>query len=360
MRDKELIIISVISKFQLYGAFSYIVKEKIDYSKYNFLFIIRYHKPSNKFRITEQDFSKEIKEIGEFAYIKENKDAYETIKNKLENNNFDKITLINQFSPDYLLLFKLKYLLGSNNIEQVLVDEGLGMYYDSDLWRLELDMQYNRNESKIKKSVLVKVIEKIRYLSKRIIINFMKRIFKNVKMHFLFYKEDNILQLNREVADSYLDYFHSIRDNDMKLDIFDENTILIISDNLGFYFKDKNSEIEEYNKIVTELKKKYPDSNIIIKPHPNELDNISKFSKIENCTVFSNSFSVEELLNNNEINKFSGFCSTALLMSSQIFQLHTISLVDYIDKEKLNEYGMKRISNFKELTRELDNITVQI
>lgn len=346
MDTKKLVIVNVISKFQLYSVLGYITK-KMDVDNYNFLFIISYHKPSKKFRIGQDDFSGKIKNVSEFRYTKTSNETYKNIKEYLKGKKFNKITLINQFSPHYMLIFKLKYMLGNKNIEQILVDEGLGMYYDSDLWKLELRMQYNQNESKAKKSIIDRIITKVKYIFKRLIINFTEKSFKNIKRHFLFKKENSSLYLNEEVANCYLEYFKSVRDENKKTETFNKKTVLIISDNLGFYLDDINEESKIYNRIITEIKKGYPDYNIIIKPHPNELKDLDKFDRMSGCEIFDNFTSVEEIINNNKIDIISGFCSTALLMSSQIFKVNTVSLIDYIDKKKLNDYGKKEYQILK-------------
>ena len=146
----------------------------------------------------------------------------------------------------------------------------------------------------------------------------------------------------------------------MILDDLKSDTILIISDNLGFYHNSQNEEIETYKKIIKRIKIKYPNHNIFIKPHPNESQNLNKFNEITNCTILDKAISVEDILNNNKIELLSGFCSTSLLISSQLFNVKTLSLVNYINEKELTEYGKLKIKTFKKLTRGLKKIRYEM
>jgi hypothetical protein len=154
--------------------------------------------------------------------------------------------------------------------------------------------------------------------------------------------------------------FKMLKDPIKSIDSLKKNSIVIISDNLSFYLMDLKNEKKIYKELIGKLQKKWAGYNIFIKPHPNEIQNLQKFDFVEDNFLITQDISMEELINNNSIDLVAGFCSTALLTSSQILNKDTISLVNELNDVYLNEYGKKRINNFRRLTYNLKRIEFKI
>jgi hypothetical protein len=349
MKSKSLAIIIVTSKFHLYGAFSYIIKENLLNQNIKFIILALFHEPSKLFRVTESDCRLLENESTEFIMVKTSDNYLNLLSKQISNYRLNNVLVINPVAPNYHLLFWLKYKFRIKNIKQVLIDEGIGMYNSKDFWDLEIRIQGLENhDTEIKKNV------------KKIILFLMKKIIhlddKNYDKFSLFnYDRNGCLLENKKVIKSYYNFFNTIKNNHKHI-LHEKKSIVIVSDNLGFYLNDVTDEVDIYNDLIKKINRKYYNFEIYLKPHPNELCN-KNFENLENCKLLKNSISMEELIiNNREIGIVMGFCSTAMLTSSVLFDKETVCLVDYIDTNFLNIYGQKKIESFKKNTQLIKNV----
>lgn len=176
----------------------------------------------------------------------------------------------------------------------------------------------------------------------------------NTYHHDIFQSKDKTLEINEKTAIIFRSLFKNCNNINQQYSL--KNNVLFVSDNLNFYLNNKNDEIIIYLKLLKLLRKKDSRRKIIFKPHPNEIQRATHFLDIGFDFVIKDSISTEQICACYQVNKVVGFCSTALITSSQIFDINTISMVDYLDDSWLSNYGKSKINQFKNMTINLKNI----
>lgn len=346
--DKKLVIISVTSKFHLYGAFSYLLSRKIlDNNLYDIIVFSNYHNPSEKFRVEENDV-KNIKNILFFKKTKSISEKYEVI-DRLEYKEY---FIISPMSNNYKLYFYIKKKNMFCKVNFVRIDEGVGTY---------LSKKSHRYTEIIEKTYKkVSFLNKMEKLSKYFIKKLLDIIFiSNSESFYLFKLKKNKLILNDDVAKYYKYFFKKIRPN--HIINLNDKSVIIISNNLSGFLKDEKYENIIYSNIITLLKNKYYDYKIYIKPHPNEMKEINKFEELKTkfgVEVITTNISSEDIFVNHEDKIITGFTSTSLLISSQIFNIKTYLLINLIDDSYISKYGKYIIKNFSNKIQLLNNIEI--
>ncbi len=291
----------------------------------------------------------------------ENTFKLETIKDKIYGrllpffNNFfnketnQKVFYIGASQLQYFWIYGLNQIFPNRNFKLILLEDGDGSYADhfNDLLNFVKRAQNNLTNLKyyityIKfcisyffEFINYKIFDKKRNLIRSTI--FLK-ITKDGK-----YK----LIRNEKMSKYYEEVFKKFGSNipREKLKIF-ENSALINTQPLNSNnISDGIVDFEAYRKVIESLKSL--NINVVIKPHPRELD-YKKYEEF-NCNIFNdNTYSQEAILANLDRKPkciISIFSST-LLNATGIYGIPAISLAKIILKEKINDVFVEQLKDF--------------
>lgn len=362
MNNKTLVAADVISRFHLYGALSYLFEKDVVSSNSKIMFFVQFHRASGRYRIKKDDFDVLKSLHSEYYFGINYYFSVFLIILKIFSGNYKNIILIKARKQDRNLISLLLLLFPQKHISSVTIDEGLGTYSTEEEWNKSM-----KNEEKLfgysikKPKDCLKIKRRLKPIIKKFLFRNMTGVPTPNETFFLFSldKKGSIVP-NKNVIKAYRNFFILDRNEKNKLNFFEKDCILLLSDCLNIYLTNKEKEEEIYKKMFALLQTFLPSKEIILKPHPNELHSPEKFSDLKDVIVLKNDISAEALCNNNRISQVAGFCSTSLLSSSQVFGLKTISLVDYLDNALLNEDGKNAIKKFKKQTYKLKNLTFSL
>lgn len=336
-KEKNIIIIKVLSRFHLYGAFSYIIdKELINYD--NDILIVSEPMPgTNLYRVDENDVS--ILKNSNISFVKIPDIRYEKIK------TYKSITVINPLSIPYKFLIKIFKAGNLKKIRIIEVDEGIGTIRSKKDWK-EIRLQQYKG---IKKAV-ASIYDSFKYLCFLVLKLIMIR---KESSYFLFTIENDVIVPKQNVLSSYQKYFLLTKNIEYEI-LKTENNIIIVSDLLYAYLKSPEDEVKVYNMVIEKIKRKHPNATIYIKPHPREVNSFfDKNRQKINCELILENISAENLFNNNSIECVYGFCSTSLLTSSLFFNIPSISLVDCLPTDCINPDRLDFIKQYKKLVSKI-------
>lgn len=325
----------ITSKWHLYGLESFLLNIKINSADKISIYVM-YHKPSNRFRIEDEDFYLRYKYDLRIKYVKDFNDIINDIKyTSNENKNYK---IINPMEPSLRLYYRLKKLNIRNKVNYIIIDEGLGNYVSEDIFN---KMANIKNEDSYLELKSIK-----RFFNKLVL-----KLLKNVERRTLFSKKKNKLILNIEVADSLKVYFNEIKSEKYILSDINRKSILIVSDNISNICRKNDFESIQYKSICKFLKDNFKGYDIYLKPHPNEMKCLEKFKEMEDIKLLDTNLSFENLINNNDFEYVLGFSSTALITCANIFNKKCYSINQLLDKELLSEFGISYVNNFIRLSK---------
>lgn len=331
MKDNYIAII--ISKWHLYGLETLILKN--DPKSYNSITIyVEYHEVSKRFRLSDSDFSILEKYPVKVKYITDYKDVISDI-NKLSKNR-GRYTIINPLNLSFNLYLKFKLSNIYNKISYIILDEGAGHYFSKELFEVMAGKKEREKKTYIKH---------IKYILRNLFI----KLFIDIEYRTLFDLNKIELSLNDEVAFDLKRYFDTISRKEYEIKDIDNKSILLVSDNLSNICLNDKYEIKQYKLLIDTIKKKFGDYTIYLKPHPNELNNLQKFSELKEIKILKENISFENLINNNNFEYICGFSSTSLITCRNVFEKKCYTLNALLNKKLLSQFGIDYIENFLNL-----------
>lgn len=347
---ESLVIINVVSKWHVYGAESYlryILNNNIYKIKKVFIFI-QFHDKSGKYRVSKNDFvylnlQKDMNVY--FFFVKNQKVQYKflSIYNK---RDLEKFILI-MISAKNLNVRQLLSTCKFRNRKYILIDEGMGSYYSAKLWNLEIQSLKPKTKIQQLENVIKDEIRKFLCLL----------ICRDVTVNNLLIHKKNTFKLNEMVSINYREYFSQISTNSLKLPI-ENGDVVFVSDNLELMLNDEEEEMNVYKIIYNEIRKRFQNKRIWIKPHPNEIadkkDQI--FLNIGFDIIECNS-SYEEICSQYDVITC-GIGSTTLLTTATIFRKPAFSF--FLLLKNINEYGRMKRKEFLNIIREIPGIEIII
>lgn len=346
---KTLVIVSVMSEFHAIGALSYVVTKKALFGEQcDFLVVVNYHHASGRFRIREGMFDFIRTTNLQIRSARNGLDKLAMVHSALKRQRYTAFFYIVPTKVSPFIVGLARFFHGIVHIRGVVIDEGLGMYLSKELWSMETKVRENQVRTIWGQEAFL-----------RCLMSSLEKLVCSVPIHdfTLFDRRGCALALRADVAEAYATYFALDKKKQCTLELFSSDTILFVSDNLAGYIH-QGDEITYYEALFSYCRKEFPGTSIVFKPHPNEMQFVEKFERLKGCVVFTHDMCVEEILNNNSISVVAGVCSSALLVSSQIFKTTTISLVGLLDPACLTEYGQRKITAFRELTADLCNLSL--
>lgn len=356
--EKKLIICNLTSKFHVAGAMSFIDNMIYDVDKIDFIFIVNYHKPSKDFRISNKEFNS-IKRK-KIIYKTEGQNNIDLINQNTKLDNYTSVILMNVMQYDFRLLYYLKFNRKIQNIELVNIDEGLGTYFGSKNFKKSVANENTYHNIRKKESYIQPIKDIIKPFYKRVSeFIFRKFLLNSTKFH-LFEIVNNKLESNKNVVVCYRNYYKKELKNDFKY-ISNTSNIIIISNNLGLNLVNLHDETVVYQTVIDKLLELYPKANIYLKPHPQEVSNLSKFDQLKECTILTEKISAEEIFVNSEnVELVVGLTSTSLLTAAVVFEEKVYSFIDVLEnfeitnltKEQLSLFNL-RVSNIKNIKTKL-------
>lgn len=343
-KEKNIIIIKVLSRFHLYGAFSYLINQELIKPNNDILIVSEPMPGTDLYRVNENDTS--ILKTQNISFVKISDIRYDEIK------KYKSITVINPLSIPYRFLMKIFKAVNYKRLRIIEVDEGIGTVRSKNEWK-EIRLQ---NFKGIKKRI-ASIYDSFKSFCFAILKVLM---IKEESSFFLFTVNNDSLITNQNVLLAYQKYFSLTKSNEYKI-LKDKNNVVIVSDLLHLYLKSSENEIEVYNKIIEKIKEKHPDATIYLKPHPREVNNFIEEKQHQiNCKLLLENISAENLFNNNTIDCIYGFCSTSLLTSSLFFNIPSISLVNYLPTDCINPDRLDFIRRYKKLISKIPNLYTSI
>lgn len=338
MNNRKLCIALVVSKWHLYGLEAYLLENNINSQNTDIHIFIAYHEPSRAYRVSESDFKVIDSKKSSINYIKSSNEIFSYI----QRNNLVKekeVLLLNPLEIPLKLIFKL-YKAKVKKLDIHILDEGMGTYVSKKIWNQSTENQKISKDNRLKKEL-------------KKYIGIILQIVIKPNRHFLYNVERGKLSLNCNIANSYKNYFKVLRSDESKIDEIQNGDILLVSDNLSFICKSKTDEIKQYQNIVNALRDKYPNKKIFLKPHPNELNELSKFNSLNSISILDRKISFEDLVNNNKIDYIMGFCSTSLLTGKSLFNKECYCLNLLLDNSLLSDFGKEYTKYFLDLIEDI-------
>ncbi|AKB29024.1 hypothetical protein MSSIT_2305 [Methanosarcina siciliae T4/M] len=229
--------------------------------------------------------------------------------------------------PQSFKFFKNKKITSKYIPQYILIDEGIGMYFDKDFWTLvqKYDIKSKTNVSKFKNLDLISKI--FSFLVKNITTKFFKP-----ENRYLFTRESKFLSPNWGVISSYREIISLRKDNvsvSMKIDPSSKWAIIATQPFVEYDQINIKDFIHCLNEIIDILVDKKID--IFLKPHPRE--DIRKYDELidvnKNIILLDKSFPLENLLQLKP-NLIVGFTSTVLLTSYLFYNVLPVSYIDQL------------------------------
>ena len=340
---ERLIVVNVISKWHLYCAESFLTSIcDVSNHRDRIVVFVLYHSPSSKFRVKENDsnYIKIIDNNARFCFVEKTKDQVTILEEEICNNSFSSMVMI---SPRQMNLYQVRPTIKIPKKSYILIDEGIGNYYSKKLWNLESKALGNQVGFKLfAKQALKKCYVNI--------------LCRKISRWGLLEKRESEWYVRNDVAEAMWSYFHKFAEKTVDEEDLFKDGVMYVSDNLSIMTNDPNYEFVYYKSVYEHIcqgEKK----TIWFKPHPNELNRQSFIEQMNSIgfKIFENSNAYEDLCNKYSIDTY-GLCSTSLLTGSTIFKQNVHSFCDCIDRERLNEYGNRRVEEFRHITANIQDI----
>lgn len=351
---KQLFFIDIISRFQLYSGLSYIfekINKKNANNDYLIIIFIRFHKTSNQFRVSKEDIKKLELENVIIEFVRE--------------RNFERMLKIHinqyrSYSPHIITQMNVSnitnvlfYRFFRKTITNVILQDGIGVIYTNHIWDKGIAQQKKMYPNNFSINIFSTYYSKVKNVFYKIYYSFIKRKII-IYQHDIFHRKNKALEVDENIANTFRGLFKNCI-NVKYQDTLKDN-VLFISDNLGFYLNIIKDETLILAELINTLRENYSGKKIIFKPHPNEIQRIIDYSDLDFDLIINDSISVEEICACFKPCTVVGFCSTALITSSQIFNINTVSMVDLLNDSQLSEYGKNKINQFKNITIALKNL----